>query len=138
MPVARYFICVGSLLLALLFFLDRNDPSAAPAPRAEVDRSILRIKSAQRWPERIVFDTSTPPPTALLAVPVVAARVTAAPDSGLRQALAMVPTVASAVEPAVAGKPPPRVRRSRLARHRMAPVASFRQADVREASPFGF
>src|SRR3954469_17034946 len=60
MPIVQYFICVGSVLLTLLFFVDRNDPRAATAPRADVDRSILRIESAQRWPERIVFDSSAP------------------------------------------------------------------------------
>jgi len=82
MPVTRYFICVGGLLLALLFLVDQNYPAAAVTPRAEVDRSILRIKSAQRWPERIVFDTTTSPRIASPVIAVVAANV--APVAGLR------------------------------------------------------
>jgi hypothetical protein len=69
MPVGRYFIFVGSLLFALLLFADWYFPGSAVASRAEIDRSVLRIKSDHRWPERIVIDTSLPTivPQTLLA-----------------------------------------------------------------------
>ncbi|MBW7962729.1 hypothetical protein [Bradyrhizobium sp. BR 10261] len=59
MPIIRYFVFVGGLLLALLFAVERYLP--APAERAgpsDPDRSIIRIASARSLPEKIVFDTS--------------------------------------------------------------------------------
>ena len=68
MPLGRYFVFVGSLLLALLILADRYMPKPINEPaRADVDRSIIRLHSSHKWPERIVIDTSlptiVPPPT---------------------------------------------------------------------------
>src|SRR5258708_15546303 len=64
MPLARYFVFVGGVLLALLFVIDAVLPQlpAADANRTAtaVDRSIIRIHSDRKWPERVVFDTSIP------------------------------------------------------------------------------
>jgi hypothetical protein len=62
-PIARYFIVVGTVLAALLFIAGWRLP-APPAlfvdqPSA-LDRTIIRIKSARKWPEKIVLDTSQP------------------------------------------------------------------------------
>src|SRR3954447_4282506 len=117
MPIIRYFICVGGLLLTLLFFLDQNQPSVAAASRAEVDRSILRIKSDQRWPERIVFDTNASP---LRASPPVAESVTAAAS---RDAFAFAPAVPPTITPAKAAvEKPAAARRWKPARHRAIPA----------------
>jgi hypothetical protein len=62
-PLGRYFIFVGSLLLGMLFISDWYLPKdSAPGffREARVDKSIIRIKSAHKWPEAIVFDTSLP------------------------------------------------------------------------------
>ena len=60
MPVGRYFIFVGSVLLTLLFAADWYMPQHPLQPaRADVDRGI-RVQSLHRWPERIVIDTSLP------------------------------------------------------------------------------
>jgi hypothetical protein len=60
MPLGRYFIFVGSVLLALLFAADWYMPQLPFQPaHADVDRGI-RIQSRHRWPERIVIDTSLP------------------------------------------------------------------------------
>jgi hypothetical protein len=77
-PLVRYFFFVGSLLLAMLFMADgywADASSQSFMQEARVDKSIIRIHSAHRWPEPIVFDTSlptiVPPPLPLLAsVPV--------------------------------------------------------------------
>jgi hypothetical protein len=68
-PIARYFIIVGGTLAALLFiagwYLPTPPARFADQPRA-VDRAIIRIKSARKWPEKVVLDTSQPtiaPPT---------------------------------------------------------------------------
>jgi hypothetical protein len=62
--VGRYFFFVGSLLLALLFFGNRylaHDTSQNfQRETGDADGAIIRINSAHKWPERIVFDTSLP------------------------------------------------------------------------------
>jgi hypothetical protein len=62
-PIARYFIIVGGTLAALLFIAGWCLPTP-PARFADqplaVDRTIIRIKSARKWPEKVVLDTSQP------------------------------------------------------------------------------
>ena len=64
MPLARYFVFVGGALTALLFAFDFFSPKAAADSGAQsaqtIDRSALRIRSEQKWPERIVLDTTQP------------------------------------------------------------------------------
>ena len=60
MPLVRYFFFVGGVLLALLFVSDAYLPKLPMADRANVDRPIIRIYSDQKWPQRIVYDTSLP------------------------------------------------------------------------------
>jgi hypothetical protein len=66
-PVARYFIVVGGTLVVLLFIAGwcLPTPPAMFADQLVIDRAIIRIKSARKWPEKVVLDTSqqtvTPP-----------------------------------------------------------------------------
>ena len=65
MPVARYFLFVGGVLLALLFVIDAIVPqdavvASAGLPSPGFDRSLVRIRSTQKLPERVVYDTSLP------------------------------------------------------------------------------
>jgi hypothetical protein len=66
MPLARYFLFVGGALMALLFAFDLFSPKAVAdigaqsASAVTVDKSTLRIRSEQKWPERIVLDTTQP------------------------------------------------------------------------------
>jgi len=62
MPLARYFVFVGGVLLALLLLIDEILPKLPDAERAETtaNKAVLRIRSDQKWPERVVFDTSLP------------------------------------------------------------------------------
>jgi hypothetical protein len=82
MPLARYFLFVGGALMALLFVFDFFSPKAVAdsgiQTAATVDKSALRIKSDQKWPERIVFDT-TQPTIAPKAAPVQTAQAQTAP-----------------------------------------------------------
>jgi hypothetical protein len=62
MPLFQYFGWVGSVLLAALYtaswWLPGNVPYAPP-PGAPLSESIhIRICSDQKWPERVVFDTT--------------------------------------------------------------------------------
>jgi hypothetical protein len=62
-PIARYFMFVGCTLVALLFIAGWCLPTP-PAMFADqsvaIDRAVIRIKSAHKWPEKIVLDTSQP------------------------------------------------------------------------------
>jgi hypothetical protein len=62
MPVARYFLFVGGVLLALLFVLDAELPKLPVADHDEagIELPVVRIHSDRKWPERVVFDTSVP------------------------------------------------------------------------------
>ena len=79
MPVARYFLFVGGVLLALLLAIDAFFPQqAAVAGKAapSVDKTVVRIRSDQKLPERVVYDTSLPtivPPKAVTAAVAPAA-----------------------------------------------------------------
>ena len=79
MPVARYFLFVGGLLLALLVALDAFAPqqvAVASNAAPSIDKTVVRIRSDQKPPERVVYDTSLPtivPPAAktqIAAVPL--------------------------------------------------------------------
>jgi hypothetical protein len=67
MPVVRYFLFVGGVLLALLLFSNAVLPKLPEAERTEVTAveapvpaTVIRIHSDRKWPERIVFDTNLP------------------------------------------------------------------------------
>ena len=72
MPLARYFLVIGGVLLALLFVVDAVLPSLPVADKtdAAVDMPVIRINSDRKWPERVVFDTSI---SAFTAVPTLKA-----------------------------------------------------------------
>jgi hypothetical protein len=100
--LVRYFLYAGSMLLALLLFADRYWP-AVPATVAgndqveqtSLDREILRIQSAQRWPQKVVFDTNlptvVPPQPAAVTVPPSAAATPVAEKSALTAFAEMKP-----------------------------------------------
>jgi len=80
MPVARYFLFVGGVLLALLFALDAFAPqqvtvagNAAPS----IDKTVVRIRSDQKPPERVVYDMSLP----TIVPPAAKTQVAAAPPA---------------------------------------------------------
>jgi hypothetical protein len=62
MPLARYFLFVGGVLLALLFVADACLPKmpAEESANGGFDPTTIRIHSDRKWPERVVFDTSHP------------------------------------------------------------------------------
>ena len=60
MPLARYFLYVGGVLLTLLFILDACLTDLPVIESAHVNSPVIRIHSDRKWPERIVFDTSLP------------------------------------------------------------------------------
>ena len=61
MPLMRYFGFVGSALLLLLFGLDWYLPQPVVEPvRSVADKPVIRIRSIEKLPERVVIDTSLP------------------------------------------------------------------------------
>lgn len=106
MPIVRYFVCVGGLLLALLFAAANHLP--APAARADAtdsERTIIRIRSARSLPEKIVFDTRprTDVPKIAQAEPIPEE-----PQQSVREAMAAMP----AAPPHDAKKDPPARKRA--------------------------
>ena len=104
MPLIRYFLYMGGVLLALLLLLGlyTGEPVSEIA-QGGAEPAVARIQSTQKWPEKIVFDTAAP----RVSAPDVAAAALAAPapaepavvQNAARQAYAM-----AAAAP-VAGKP---------------------------------
>ena len=142
MPVARYFLFVGGVLLALLLALDAFVPQqAVVASQAapSVNKTVVRIRSDQKLPERVVYDTSLP----TIVPPTVTAQAVAPPVPAVASATAQArvrETFAQFV-PAEAKKPEPQVQRKRkIAKIRPAPPMQFGQPQMRVAqqSQFGF
>jgi len=65
MPMARYFLFVGGVLLALLFVVNAIVPQEDVAASnglssPDFDKTVVRIRSTQKLPERVVYDTNLP------------------------------------------------------------------------------
>ena len=144
MPVARYFLFIGGALLALLFAIDALVPQQAvvvsqAAP--SVNKTVVRIRSDQKLPERVVYDTSLP---TIVPPPTMTAQAVAPPAAAVAPATAQArvrETFAQYV-PAEAKKPEPQVQRKRkIAKSRPAPPMQFAQPPqmrVAQQSHFGF
>ncbi|UPJ52529.1 hypothetical protein IVB30_14970 [Bradyrhizobium sp. 200] len=148
MPVARYFLFVGGVLLALLLAIDALVPQqavVASQSAPSVDKTVVRIRSDQKPPERVVYDTSLPtivPPPAMTAQAVAPPVRAAAPASPLADAAAQArarETFAQFV-PAEAKKPEPQVQRKRKIAKSRPPMQIGQQPQMRVAqqSHFGF
>ena len=144
MPVARYFLFVGGVLLALLLAIDWLVPQqavVASQAASSVNKTVVRIRSDQKLPERVVYDTSrptiVPPPamTAQVTAPVVAPPAPATAQARVRETFAQY-------VPAEAKKPEPQVQRKRkIGKSRPAPPTQFAQPPqmrVAQQSHFGF
>jgi hypothetical protein len=92
MPLMRYFVWVGSVLLALLFIADACLPKFPTAGKTDALPPGIRIYSDQKWPERIVYDTSAPMLRPAPAVnPEAAGSAPPVASPKLREALAELP-----------------------------------------------
>ena len=153
MLVARYFVFVGGALLALLFVVNAALPAlpTVESPQsAGTDRSIIRIQSDRKWPERIVFDTTrptvTPNPT------LAATRVAEAPQppkvaaleparGQAREALAQLRTNANEARGAEARRKPKAVARNAARNYGGPPPINYgapRPFVVAQQPRFGF
>jgi len=98
-PIARYFIFVGGTLAALLFipgWLLPKPPAMFPDQSVALDRTVIRIKSAHKWPEKVILDNSqltiTPPvfmdpPAIQSSIPLPSDN---APDQSILEAMALL------------------------------------------------
>jgi hypothetical protein len=62
-PIARYFIVVGSALIVLLLIAGWSLPETTSgfSGRPEIiERAAIRIRSEHKWPEKVVLDTNQP------------------------------------------------------------------------------
>ena len=70
MPLARYFLYVGAVLLTLLFVIDAYLPKFPATEKAHANLPLIRIHSDRKWPQRVVYDTrlTTEVSTSVVAV----------------------------------------------------------------------
>jgi hypothetical protein len=142
MPVARYFLFVGGLLLALLFALDAFAPqqvAVASNSAASIDKTVVRIRSDQKPPERVVYDMSLPtivPPAARIQVAAAPFAETSA-QTRVRDTFAQfVPAEAKKVGKQLEPQAP---RKRRVARvTRVAKARSVQPIRVAQQQHFGF
>src|SRR6266702_1523918 len=74
LPMARYFAVVGGALAVLLLIAGWSVPELPdrfPDRPDSIDAATIRIESARKWPEKVVFDTNQPTisPPSIEAVP---------------------------------------------------------------------
>jgi hypothetical protein len=133
MPVARYFLFVGGVLLALLFALDAFAPqqvAVASNAAPSMDKTVVRIRSDQKPPERVVYDTSLPtivPPAAKTQIAAVppAPVADASAQARVRDTFAQfVPAEAKKLEKQIEPQAP---RKRKIARSRPAQPLRFAQ-----------
>jgi hypothetical protein len=109
MPIARYFLFVGGVLLALLLAIDALVPQqAVVASQAapSIDKTVVRIRSDQKLPERVVYDMTLPtivppPPTAQVVAPAVPAVADIPAQARVRETFAQFVPEAKKPEPQV-------------------------------------
>jgi hypothetical protein len=144
MPLARYFVFVGGVLLALLFVVGAVLPQLpvadADGAGAGVDKSTIRIHSDRKWPERVVFDTSIPTPIVpaqTVKAEVIKAETVAPPPTLVADVSAKtrVPEAFAQFVPHEPKKPEAKLQRKRkIARSRVAPP----MIQVAQQPRFGF
>ncbi len=120
MLLVRYFVFVGGALLALLFVVDAYAPKS-PATATEIagtEHPIVRIRSDQKWPERVVIDTSIP---TIVPAPVANAEASAPAATADVTAGAHVRESFAQFAPPEVIKPDPKAQRKRrIARKQVA------------------
>ena len=102
MPLVRYLLIAGAILLTLLFLADWYLPKPTlQTADGDIDRTVIRIHSDNRWPAAIKFDTTMPIPPAIPANNEVDRMPDRVPDETVpvRQAVATVPPTHSVKSP---------------------------------------
>lgn len=136
MPLMRYFLVVGGVLLALLFVSDAYAPKSPVVSRADtaaaVENPTQRIRSDRKWPERVVFDTSLP-----TIIPALTAKteVSVPAPPTVADVSAKLRVLDSFAQSTDQKKPEPKLQRKRkIARSRVV----ARMVQVAQQPRFGF
>jgi hypothetical protein len=156
MPVLRYFLYVGGALIALLLVCNALLPQepVTTSLASGADAPVVRIHSDQKWPERVVFDTSKPTMDLVAVAPVTVAPVTvakaadpvpfsavtvASPKARVREAFAQLPLSEQipAVTPQVRPQPRHKVAKARPAQQPLAQQPMIRVAQQPHFGLFG-
>ena len=112
MPFGRYLLLVGSALMAMLFLADSYfpRPDVSFGRESKVDKTVIRLTSAQKWPDKVVYDTRLPtivPSSSMVAdnasISISKIEETPAPpaSASVHQAFAKMATIAPASERAL-------------------------------------
>jgi hypothetical protein len=148
MPLARYFLFVGGVLLALLLISGWVLPKFPMTETAGIgadkgmgtdkdmgtDKPFVRINSDQKWPERVVFDTSVAP---IAPAPTVSAEEAVTPPAPptVVDVTAKVRDAFAQLEPPELKKPEPKPQRKRkIAKKHLGPPRVL----VAQQPRFGF
>jgi hypothetical protein len=143
MPIARYFLFVGGVLLALLLAIDALVPQqAVVASQAapSIDKTVVRIRSDQKLPERVVYDMTLPtivppPPTAQVVAPAVPAVADIPVQASVRETFAQFVPEAKKPEPQVQQRKRKVAKTHPTYPARFAPAPQMR---VAQQSQYGF
>ena len=129
MPLARYFLYVGGALLALLVISDAYFPKLA-AVEGTSRSAIIHIHSDQKWPERIVYDTSLPTvvPTQIANIEANVAAHEIVASTAEREAFAQLQP--SSQLPDAKKREPKLQRQRKIAKKRAPPPALFAARQV--------
>jgi hypothetical protein len=138
MPLARYFLWVGAVLLALLLVADLSLPELPIAKSADARLPAIHIRSVQKLPERVVYDTRIatiiPAPLAHREANIPAVATDADISTAAREAFAQS-------RPSDAKQPQrsdPRKRDTRQRHHRFATRRAAPSALLAARQPFGW
>jgi hypothetical protein len=139
MPLVRYFLYVGGVLVALIFIVDSYLSKLPIVENADPHRPKIRIYSDDRWPERVIFDTSirpiTPSQPAEAEANIPTPAVTAEVPVKAREAFAeLQPTDTLKVQSTGSKAPEPKPQRQRKIAKRHAPPMHL----VWRQPPFGW
>jgi hypothetical protein len=146
LPIARYFIFVGGTLAVLLFipgWLLPNLPATFADQSVALDRAVIRIKSAHKWPEKVILDTSqlTITPPVVMDPPPIQWSIPLASDKAPDQSsLAATALLKPDTQPAHQPTPQSKFRVARTARSRRAarrPIAHRRTAMTETVASLG-
>lgn len=113
MPLLRYFLYVGGVLMALLFVANAFLPKIPSAETSGPQLPVVRLYSDRKGPERVVYDTSvpmiSPAPAAKADADIPAETAVVDVSKRVRDAFAQLPpSDAGKVAAADAKKPEPK------------------------------
>jgi hypothetical protein len=136
MPLARYFLYVGGVLLALLIIADAYLPKSPIAEASGPRLPVIRLYSERRGPERVIYDTSISAPIGNAASSIPSSAAVANVSTRVQEAFAqMLPSDPDRTRGSDPKKPEPKLRQPRkFAKRHAAPFVRL----VARQSQFGW